>query len=220
MRDLANLRLGHSAQWHQCAAQLRLTQTEKEIRLILPQIDTLTQDRVTAAGGGDPGRFASDPRIHTAAVTAPGYNVLDDGVMTGRDVIAAESLRFAPEVAELEFLIAHHARVRRSACLILSGEIVYYDALELIGLVDHVMGNAERMGYAARVRHGLWPATFVLCSRDAILRPDLHRHTDHVVALLTQQVSSNAGVHSTAHAEQNALSNFVHRNQESRLSAQ
>src|SRR5205809_3533411 len=134
--------------------------------------------------------------------------------MTRRDVIAAESLCFAPEVAELEFLIAHHTRVRRSACLILAGEIVYYDAFELIGLIDHVMGNAEGMGYAACVRHGLWPATFVLRSRDAILRPDLHRNTDHVVALLTQQVSCDARVHSTAHAEQNALSGFVHRKQE------
>ena len=175
MRDFANLRLGHSAQWHQRAAQLRLAQTEKKIRLILSLIDALAQH-------GDsrrPRRVARDRRGVA--------HMLNDRVVTGRDVIAAESLRFAPEIAELEFLIAHHARVRRSAGLIFAGEIVYYDALELIGLVDHVMGNAERMGYAARVRHGLGPATFVLRARDAILGPDLHRHTNHVVALLAQQ---------------------------------
>src|SRR5205809_4784625 len=150
MRDFANLRLGHSAQWHQRAARLRLAQTEKEIRLILSLIDALAQHGECRCGA-----LAA---LHTMRRRRRSH-MLNNRVVTGRDVIAAESLRLAPEVAELELLIAHHARVRRSACLILAGAIVYYDALALIGLVAHVMRNAERMGYAERVRHGPWPGT-------------------------------------------------------------
>src|SRR5882672_4697421 len=136
--------------------------------------------------------------------------------MARSDVIAAECPGFAPEISELEFFIAHHARVRRPPCLILAGEIINHDALELIGLVNHVMWNAESMGYAARIGDRLRPAAFVLRARDTILRPDLHRDADDVVALLAQQISSDAGVHSTAHAEQKTLFGFVHRNEEFR----
>src|SRR5215472_16786783 len=118
MRNIANLRLDHSAQWHQRAAQLRLTQTEKEIRLILPRIYALAKHGERRCGA-----LAASPTMRRARRS----HVLNNRVMTSRDVIAAEGLRFAPEVAELQFLIAHHVRVRRSARLILAGEIVYYD---------------------------------------------------------------------------------------------
>jgi hypothetical protein len=78
------------------------------------------------------------------------------------------------------------------------------------------MRDAERMRYAACIGDGLRPAAFVLRSGDTILRPDLHRHANHFVALLAQQISGDAGVHSTAHAEQDALFGFVHRNEEFR----
>ena len=78
------------------------------------------------------------------------------------------------------------------------------------------MRNAERMRYAARIGDRLRPAAFVLRARDTILRPDLHRHANDFVALLAQQISGDAGVHSTAHAEQNTLFGFVHRNEEFR----
>ena len=68
--------------------------------------------------------------------------MFDDRVMAGRDVIAPERLRFAPKVAELQFLVAHHTRIRRPARLILAREIIDHRSLELIGFVDYVMRNA------------------------------------------------------------------------------
>src|SRR5262245_32688460 len=104
--------------------------------------------------------------------------MLNDRVMPRSDVIAAQCAGFAPEIAELEFFVAHHARVRRPSGLVFAGEIINHNTLELIGLVNNVMRNAERVRYAARIGDRLWPAAFVLRSRDTILRPDLHRHTD------------------------------------------
>src|ERR1044071_5389539 len=99
--------------------------------------------------------------------------MLNDRIMTSTDVIAAECPGFAPKTAELEFFVAHHARVRRPSGLVFAGEIINHQALELIGLVHNVVRNPERMRYAARVGDCLRSAAFVLCSRDTILWPDL-----------------------------------------------
>ena len=50
MGDLPNLRLGHCAQRCKRAAQLRLTQTEKKIGLILARIDAFAKHGVCSRG--------------------------------------------------------------------------------------------------------------------------------------------------------------------------
>src|SRR5207249_8025985 len=98
--------------------------------------------------------------------------------MPSGDVTAAERSGLAPKIAELEFLIAHHAWVRRPAGLVFAGKIIDHEPLELVRFINNVMRNAKRMCNAARIGHGLRPATFVFRARDAILRPDLHGDTD------------------------------------------
>jgi len=66
------------------------------------------------------------------------------------------------------------------------------------------------MRHAPCIRDSLRTAAFVLGARNAILRPNLHRHADDVVALLAQQVAGDAGIDTTAHAEENALFRSVH----------
>src|ERR1700712_789491 len=58
---------------------------------------------------------------------------------------------------------------------------------------------------APRIRHGLRTAALILRSRDAILRPDLHRYAHDIVALLAQKVTGDAGIHAAAHPEKDAL---------------
>src|SRR5205807_9441887 len=93
--------------------------------------------------------------------------------------------------------------------LVFARKIIDHEFFELICFIDHVMRNTERMRNATRVRYGLWPATFVRRPRNAVLRPHLHRHSNDIVALLAQQITSNAGIDSTAHAEKHAL--FISR---------
>src|SRR5437899_4641505 len=213
MSDLANLRFGHSTQRRQRAAQLRLAQTKQKIGLLLPRFDSFAKDRVAVAGVVDRGRFTASIWSRGAiAATGRGHpgSMFNNGIMAGRDVIAAECPGFAPEIAELEFLIAHHTRVRRPTSLIFAGKIINYDALELIGLVHNIMRDPERMRHAARISDRLRPAAFVLRTRDTILRPHLHSHANDVVALFAQQISCDAGVHPTAHAKENALFVSIH----------
>src|SRR5215475_130854 len=98
------------------------------------------------------------PRTNAAPVSARGYNMLDNRIMARCYVLAAECPGFAPQIAKLEFFVAHHTRVRRPAGLVFAGEIIDHDTLELISLVYHVMRDAERVRYRARIGDGLWPA--------------------------------------------------------------
>ena len=68
--------------------------------------------------------------------------MFDDGVVAGGDIITAERFCFVPEIAELQFLVAHHAWIRRAAGLIFAGKVIDHEALELVGFIHHVMRNA------------------------------------------------------------------------------
>src|ERR1700730_5871127 len=117
MRDFSDLGFLHCSKRCQGAAPSSLAQTEKKIGLVFAWIDAFAQNRAV-------------------------FVMLDDRVMPGRDIIAAERLGFSPEIAELEFLIAHHTRIRRAAGLIFAREIIDDRALELLRFIDHVVRNA------------------------------------------------------------------------------
>ena len=185
MRDLADSLLSHSAQRRERATQLRLAQTKQKVGLIFSWIDAFAKHRPTGV-------------------------MFNDRVMAGRDIIAAERLCFAPQITKLKLFIAHHTRIRRTSRLVFAGKIIDHQALELIGFIDHIMGNVKCMRHTARIGHCLRPAAFVFRSRNAILRPHFHGHAYYLVALFPQQVSRYAGVHSTAHTKKNALLILVH----------
>src|SRR3954447_24351990 len=67
------------------------------------------------------------------------------------------------------------------------------------------------MGDRARVRDGLRAAAFGFRARNAVLRPDLHRHTNDVVTLFAQQIARDTGIDPAAHAEEDALFFPIHR---------
>src|SRR5881394_2092200 len=135
--------------------------------------------------------------------------MFNDRVVPSRDVVAPKRFCFFPEISELQFFVAHHTRIWSATSLVFARKIIDHEFFELICFIDHVMRNTERMSNATRVRHGLWPATFVLRPGDAVLRPHLHRHPNDIVALLAQQITSDAGIDSAAHAKKHAL--FVSR---------
>src|SRR5438105_10051044 len=133
----------------------------------------------------------------------------NDRVVSGRDIVTCEPLCFFPKISEFQFLVAHHTWIRRATGLVFAGKITDHEFFELIRLIDHVMWNSEGTGNSACVCHGLWPAAFVLRPRNAVLRPHFHRHPNDVVTLLAQQITSDAGIDSPAHAKKHPL--FVSR---------
>ena len=105
---------------------------------------------------------------------------------------------------ELEVLVAHHARVGRAAGLVFLGKVIDHLALEILRLIHEIVRDVQLVRNAARVRDGLRAAAFVFGAVDAVLRPELERDADHVVALLDQQRRRRRGVHAAAHADHHA----------------
>ncbi len=132
--------------------------------------------------------------------------------MSRRDEIRAELIRAVNQPAELQILIAHHARIRRAAGLVFVGEILDDVLLEFRRLVNQVIRNVELVADGARVGDGLRAAAFVLRAVHAILRPEFERDADDIVALLDQKRRRRRGINSSAHAADNALTLLrIHR---------
>ena len=132
--------------------------------------------------------------------------------MSGGDELRAKLVRAVNQPAKLQILIAHHARIRRAAGLVFVGEVLDDVLLEFRRLVNQVIRNVELVADGARVGDGLRAAAFVLGAVHAILRPELERDADDLVALLQQQRRRGGGVHSPAHAADDALTLLrIHR---------
>src|SRR4029077_1009380 len=131
--------------------------------------------------------------------------MFNDRVVSSRDIVTSQQLSFLPKISEFQFLVAHHTWIRRATSLVFAGKIIDHESFELIRFIDHVMRDGEHVRDATRVRHGLWPATLILRPRNTVLRPDFHRHPNDVIALLAQQITSDAGIDSAAHAKKHAL---------------
>ncbi len=125
--------------------------------------------------------------------------------MSGGDEIRAELVRAVNEPAELQILIAHHARIRRAAGFVFVGEVLDDVLLEFRRLVNEVIRYAELVANGAGIGDGLRAAAPVLGAVHTILRPELERDADDLVTLFQQQRRGGGGVHSAAHAADDAL---------------
>src|SRR5471032_3387834 len=132
--------------------------------------------------------------------------------MSRRNKIRAELIRAVNQSAEIQILVAHHARVRRAAGLVFVGEILDDVLLEFRRLVNEVIRDVELVADGARISDGLRAAAFVLRAVHAILRPELERDADDLVALLDQKRRRRRGINSSAHAADDALTLLrIHR---------
>ena len=178
--DAADLLLGEGAEREEGAGKLRLLERKEEVGLVLLGIQPLAQDGGSVRG------------------------VLHDRVVAGGDEGGSEGGGLVPEIAELQLLVAHDARVRSASGPVLVGEIIDHEPLEGNGLVDHIVGNPERMGDAAGIGDRLGAAAFVLGPGHAVLGPELHGDPDHVPALFLEKPCGHTGLNATAHPHDDA----------------
>src|SRR5262249_2603038 len=124
---LAGLRLGHIAERKAQEVELLARGGKQEIALIALRLARLIK-RPAAAG--------QRPRDH---------------VVAGCQDAGAKLARGCEKIAELDRLIALHARNRRLAGNIALGKAVDHRLLEAVFVVEHVMGNANALGDRTRV---------------------------------------------------------------------
>ena len=126
--------------------------------------------------------------------------------MTGGEHLGANLARRDQQLIELEMVVAQAARNRRASRKIVLHERTHHVLLEARLLIDDVVGNAQRLGHAARVVHvveraaaALYRLGHAVVSGKTALVPELQRQTNDVVALLAQQGRDGGRIHSTRH---------------------
>jgi len=125
--------------------------------------------------------------------------------MAGGNVLRPQLVRAVNQPAELEILIAHHTRVRRAPGLVFVRKVIDDVLLKFRRLVNEVIGDIQLMADCTRIGDGLRAAALVLGAVHAILRPELERDADDLIALFEQQRRRGGGVHPPAHAADHAL---------------
>jgi hypothetical protein len=188
-RHFARIALGLFTERKNRARKLILSQREKKITLVFAQIASALEQIARAI------RIFFDARK-----------------MSGRDEICAELIRAVNEPAELQILVAHHARIRRATGLVFIGEILDDVLLKFARLIDQIIWNVQLVADGARIGDGLRAAAFVLGAVHAILRPEFQRDADDVVTLLDQKRRRRRGINSSAHTADHALTLLrIHR---------
>ena len=210
-RHFARVALGLFAERKNRPRQLVLPQREKEITLVLLQIASALE-QITPGAPTSVGADSLSASATAAGCRRSPLRPFHSRKMSRGNEIRAELVRAVNEPAEFQILIAHHARIRRAAGLVFVGKVLDDVLLEFRRLVNEIIRDVELVADGARVGDGLRAAAFVLRAVHAILRPELERDADDLVALLEQQRRRGGGINSPAHAADDALTLLrIHR---------
>ena len=172
-RQLAHARLGDAADGENSVRHLLGAHQGEEVGLILVRV-VPAQDVVFAAG-----------------------SVLPLGVVTGRDALKTLFQCVVQQHAELDFAVAEHIRVRRSADAVAFQQVVDDAGAVLFDEIHHAQLNAQHAADGARVLDILLPGAL---ARDAFLiDPVFHVSAHHLVSLLHEQSRGHCAVHPAAH---------------------
>ena len=122
--------------------------------------------------------------------------------MPGRHHIRAHLLRHAQESIELDFTVAEHVGIGSPALGILVEHIIDDALAVLLAEIHEVEGYANLAGDDFSHVLVLLPLAVAVQGSVGIV-PVLHKHSEHVVALLFEQQSGNAGVNASRKAYTN-----------------
>ena len=124
--------------------------------------------------------------------------------MAGRQHLGAELARGLQQVAELDRLIAVHARHRRFAGHVALGETVDHRFLEAALVVEDVMRNADPFGHRAGVMDVAAGAAGALAMGRGAVIVKLQRDADDVVSGVGQKRRGDRGIDAARHGDDDA----------------
>ena len=177
-RDFAGVLLGLFAERKHGASELVLSQREKKVALVFAGVAPLFQKGALAVGAFFKAREVA-----------------------GGNEVAAKLASAVEERAELQFFVAHDARVGGASGFVFRGEVSDDLFLKRIRLVDQIVGDAQFVADASSIADGLRAAAFILGAGDAILGPKFESDANDVVTLFQKQRSRRGRINSAAHPD-------------------
>src|SRR5216684_6805160 len=130
----------------------------------------------------------------------------DARVMASRDEIRFERTCALPKPIELDFTIAHDARIRRPPSKIFGDEMVDHPRVKVRAQIDDIEREVHSLRYPARVLEIVVRAAGAapLRYRRLHLRRKPHRDADNVITLLAQHRGGDRTVHPAGHRDEHA----------------
>ena len=186
--DASHLGFEQPAHGEHRTRELLLRQLTEEVALILVRIATRQQS------------------VTHLAVRA--LDLLATAVVTRRNVVGAEFKCLFQKDIELDLAVAQHVGVGRATTLILGKHIVHHALSILLREIDHVQRNIQSFGYQLGKNAVVVPRA-VAFERTRRVVPIDHKESDHVVALLFEQIGRNRRIDTSRKSYNNALSHLV-----------
>ena len=175
-RFLPNLRLAQMPQRKQNMRQLFLFQGVQHITLVLLPVFSPQQQPASAF-----------------------FLKFYIGIVSGRDIIAAQLLRPGKQLPQLHVFVAVHAGVGRPSVFIFRNETVDDVRTKIFTEIKHMMGKAQFGRRLCGIRH-IGKAAVVLRSQPDLFRVEhLQRYADDIIACLLQQQRRRRAVYAAAH---------------------
>ena len=133
---------------------------------------------------------------------APVRQLLDAGIVPGRQHLTPERAGARLEQAEFQVPVAVQTGVRRRPALIGRGKARHDLLAERILIVKDIVRHAQRVGHAAGILHIVERTAGVAARHAGILVfIQLHGHAHAVVTRLLHQVRRHARIHTAAHGD-------------------
>ena len=133
---------------------------------------------------------------------APVRQLLDAGIVPGRQHVAPERAGACLQQAELQIPVAVQAGVRRRPVLIGRGKARHDLLTKRILIIKDIVRHAQRIGHAAGILHIVERAAGVAARHAGVLIfIQLHGHAHAVVTRLLHQVCRHARIHAAAHGD-------------------
>src|SRR5487761_136041 len=139
--------------------------------------------------------------IGGAVQLRPGGAVDAARIVAGRERVRAEVARDGEQIVELHRFVAANARHRRLAGDVGIGEFVDHRGAKALLVIEHVMGNAERLGDPRRVVDVLPGAARALAAGCLAVVVKLQRHADDVITAFDQQRRHGRAVDAARHGD-------------------
>ena len=193
-REFADFRLGHPAEREHGAAELFLRESEQEVGLILGVVDGTLEEPA--------------PR---------GFVEYHLCVVSGSDTVSANLPGYNKKLVKLQVIVAETAGDGRASGKVLVDEGTDNVALETLFVIDHVVGDADGFGHAARIvdvvegtATSLDRLGHAFVPGETALIPELHRQADDIVAVGAKHGRDYGGINSSGHSDGDGGSNGQH----------
>ncbi len=124
--------------------------------------------------------------------------------MAGRQGLGAQVARHVHQIAELDRLIAAHARNGRLAAQIGVGEVLHHLLAKAALVIEHIVRDAQGLGRHAGVQDILAGAAGALLGQGRAVVVELQGDAHHVIARTLEQGCGDRGIHPAGHGHHHA----------------